>query len=172
KRAWYFVGEPRNRQSDDRLAQRPMLTIEQIALAAPLLLGGIGESEKIVARDREGAALLARQPASHAVLPVGRMQHQIADVVPAGFRTPGSRSRRHSAKRSMQVGSVPGGNAVGLVEHVKEESHQACARGHLRLPSSSGKRTLYSVKPLSSAEKTVKCDTVFSFSSRNESSSG
>src|SRR6185312_6036677 len=95
----------------------------QVVLPGPL--GGVlsRADEPVAARHREPRLpLLPRvaQAAQNDVLPIGRVNGQLPDIVPLGAGPPRRLLRREAAKRTPQVGAVPGLALIGLLQGAQE----------------------------------------------------
>src|SRR5262249_49487099 len=83
------------------------------------VLVGFRPRKEVAALEDKPAALSALEPAPHRVLPIGRVQDLLPDVVTVGAGPPGSLLRRDTFERLREVGAVPGLFGEGLVIECK-----------------------------------------------------
>src|SRR5262249_31075573 len=119
-------------KAGDDLAQRPVLRIEKLALDAPRFLRRRRKLQPVRAADRERIAGRSGQAITDAALPVGRVDRELPDVVPAGRWTPVRLAGRDAAQRPAQVRPVPRRLVIRLVDGVEEgrDCRLPCCRPH------------------------------------------
>lgn len=103
--------------------QRVVHVEEQPHIAPPLRHAGTGRrgpDEPVRARQRKRAALFAQESTPHDVLPVGRVHHQLPDVVPPWLWAPGRIGGAEAADRSAQVRTVPRPVVERFVQHAEQ----------------------------------------------------
>src|SRR2546425_1715108 len=118
--------EPRRRKASNDRPEQPMLLSEECDVAPPRgRLRLRGERGPVAPGAREFEPGIARQAAAHDVLPVGRVQHDLPDVVAALARAPQRFARLEAADGSPQRGAVPRLAIERLVEDVEQQGDTA-----------------------------------------------
>src|SRR2546429_6100127 len=129
--------EPCRREARDDGPEQPVLLLEERDVAPPR--GGVGlrrERWPVAPGAREFELGVAHQSAAHDVLPIGRVQHDLPDVVAAAARAPQRLPRREAADGPPQRGAVPRFAIEGLVEDVEQQRDAPVgAHGGLRVAS-------------------------------------
>src|SRR6476661_41569 len=101
-----------------------MLTLEQGLVGAPgafVLLSCFRARKEIAAFERERAALPTFQFSAHNIFPVGGVQGLLPDVVPPRSRPPCGLRGGDSANRLLEIGAMPGGFFVSLIDQSEDQ---------------------------------------------------
>lgn len=85
-------------------------------------------AEPVAPSKREGSPLLSEEASSNDVLPVRTMHDDLPDVVTVPTGPPCCLAGRQSSYRALQIGPMPGGVIVRLVEQGEKEFERIQAR--------------------------------------------
>src|ERR1700739_1072246 len=97
---------------------------EQRQISAPSRFRGFPffrPREKIASLQNERSALRSFDASSHGVFPVGGMQRELPDVVPARRRTPSSFAGRDAFQRLAQIRAVPSFVGITVIQKRKDQ---------------------------------------------------
>ena len=111
-------------------AHRAVCIDEQLHIAAPGGRRCLARREPVGACERKSAALFAKNPAADRVLPIGRVEHVLPDVVAIGMRAPQRLSVRQPADRAAEVGTVPRLAVEALIDNAEQRFKQRIVHCH------------------------------------------
>jgi len=107
-------------QLGDGLAQLAMFSLQQGPVLPPRLRALRCRAGKpVAALESKRPSRVSMQSPTHYIFPIGCVEGNFPDVVPAGCRTPRRLLGGYSAQRLLQVGTVPGLLLVCLVDDLQ-----------------------------------------------------
>src|SRR5439155_26135815 len=129
---FFRIHPKRPGQLENHAADVLMLRDQQFDVLPP---GGFGRIdrplEKVAARDRKTAALLARESAAHQVFNIRRVFLELPNIVSSGGRAPCGLSRAYAADRRPEIGPVPRLLIEGFIEELEQQRNLGMrCRGH------------------------------------------